>query len=125
MVVSHTLLPPSYLQVQEIWHPLFQLLAGPKEKHPAQKALWQVWDVPGPPPQPNPGTVSPSLPSQVSFVSVSLLETMEADRDPSGRVRPQAQSPTCGGSPTLWLPLPHSVLDEPQIKENHFRNDYF
>lgn len=63
------LAPPS--QVQEIRHPLLQLLAGAQEKCAAQEAMWQMWGVPGPPPSLSSGRVSPSSPSQACPASAS------------------------------------------------------
>lgn len=60
-------LPP---QVQEIWHPVFQLLAGSQKKCPAQEIMWQMRGVLEPPPRSNSGRVSPSSPSQAYPVSV-------------------------------------------------------
>ncbi|XP_077716120.1 GATA-type zinc finger protein 1 isoform X1 [Canis aureus] len=43
------------VRVQEVRHPLLQLLASTQEKCPAQEVMWQMWGVPGPPPRPNSG----------------------------------------------------------------------
>lgn len=54
--------PPS--QVQEVWHPVLQLLAGAQEKCAAQEVMWQMRAVPGPQPGPTPGRVRPSSPTK-------------------------------------------------------------
>lgn len=94
--------PPS--QVQEVWHPVLQLLVGAQEKCAAQEVMWQMWDVPGPQPRPTPGRVSPSSPSQACPASVSPGgEWEEALRRGKGETPGSRRL-----QPALPLPSPHS-----------------
>lgn len=123
-------------QVQEIWYPVLQLLAGAQEKCPAQEAVWQMWGVAGSPPSPNSGRVSLSSSSRACPASVSpgeewaegllgertwvlrgaacLLSAPSPFRDT--RWKTQASGPRAPGSRGHWPP-PWPLL-QPGLAEN-------